>query len=276
MALTEKIQLLGTGLYKDIPDELTLKSMPTTSELDYIGSEDFDATMLDKILPASVEEKINFRNLLEIDYQWICRCLRILNYGPYHTVNTIFCDDCGQTSRGEYSVDLRTIKCKVLPVGFTNKLTVSKDEFIAFDGDITLHLPTIQEVLNSEKDKAFQSATGKTNRELARICYMVSEFGTRNNLTPLEVKARIEHDLEPADYMILRRAVSELTDYGLRAGGSCQCPKCHSNSAAFIALVSDRFFRPTLDDLRRWKHDRNPGKKKDVSRGKAGSLPVNS
>lgn len=31
--------------------------MPTISELDYVGSEDFEATMLDKILPSAVEEK---------------------------------------------------------------------------------------------------------------------------------------------------------------------------------------------------------------------------
>ena len=96
--MSEKIELLGKGLYTDIPDELTLTSIPTASELDYVGSEDFEATMLDKILPQAVEEKINFRNLLEIDFQWLCRCLRILNYGPYYTTNAILCSDCGSTS----------------------------------------------------------------------------------------------------------------------------------------------------------------------------------
>lgn len=81
--VSERIELLGKGLYKDIPDILTLKSIPTASELDYVGSEDFERTMIDKILPAAVEESINFNNLLEIDYFWVCRCLRILNYGPY-------------------------------------------------------------------------------------------------------------------------------------------------------------------------------------------------
>ena len=81
--LSEQIELLGKGLYSasksNIPDVLTIKSIPTVSELDYVGSEDFDKVMLDKILPAAVEEKINFRELLEIDYYWLCRCLRILN-----------------------------------------------------------------------------------------------------------------------------------------------------------------------------------------------------
>ena len=83
MAISEKIQLLGKGLYKDIPDELTLKSIPTGSELDYVGAEDFDEVMLTKILPSCIEEDINPKQLLEIDYQWVLRCLRIINYGPY-------------------------------------------------------------------------------------------------------------------------------------------------------------------------------------------------
>lgn len=276
MAISEKIELLGKGLYKDIPDVLTLKSMPTASELDYIGSEDFDVTMLDKILPESVEEKINFRDLLEIDYQWICRCLRILNYGPYHTTGTIFCDDCGVTSRGEYRVNLNTVACKPLPKGFTNRIVISHDQFISFNHDIELHLPTIQEMMNASNDKAFQNAVGRTNRELSRICYMVSAIGTQNALTPIEIRYRIQNELEPADYMILKKEVTNLTDYGLRAGGTVQCPNCHSNKAAFLALIDDRFFRPTLDDLRAWKADRMERKNDDSTGNKTAGVRRNN
>ena len=34
MAISEKIELLGKGLYNGIPDELTLTSIPTASELE--------------------------------------------------------------------------------------------------------------------------------------------------------------------------------------------------------------------------------------------------
>ena len=118
MAISEKIELLGKGLYKDIPDTLTLKAIPTASELDYVGGEDFQATMPDKIFPAAIEEQCNFRNLLEIDFHWVCRCLRILNYGPYFTTNAIYCPDCDQVSHGEYSVDLRNVDVKMLPQDF--------------------------------------------------------------------------------------------------------------------------------------------------------------
>ena len=267
MAISEKIALLGKGLYKDIPDVLTLKSIPTASELDYAGGEDFQATMLDIILPKAVEEKVDFRKLLEIDFQWICRCLRILNYGPFYTTNAIFCPDCDGVSRGEYRVDLRTIDVKTLPEGFTNSIVVSKDEFIDFDGDIVLHLPTIQEMIDANKDQLFVDASGDTNIGFARLCYMIKAIKGDAKVTPTDIKFTIQNNLSDADYKILKTRATELTDYGLRAGGKTVCPKCGSRRAAFVALVDDRFFRPTLGDLRAWKADRNVEK---LSRSVAG------
>ena len=85
-------------------------------------------------------------------------------------------------------------------------------------------------------------------------------------LSPIDIKVIIQNEFSAADYIILRDRVSELTDYGLRAGGSVKCPKC-GGDAAFIALIDDKFFRPTLGDLREWKLDRSKGKNKDASRG---------
>ena len=256
MAISEKITLLGKGLYKDIPDVLTLKSIPTASELDYVGGEDFIATMLDNILPKAVEEKIDFRQLLEIDFQWICRCLRILNYGPFYTTNTIYCTECGQIAHGEYQVDLRTVEVKTLPEDFTNTIVVSRDEFIDFDGDIILHLPTIQEMINASKDPLFKDANGDTNTTLSRLCYMITSISGNSKLTSVDTKFTIQNKLCDADYKILRAKANELTDFGLRAGGKTGCPKCGGKEAAYVALVDDRFLRPTLGDLRAWKADR--------------------
>lgn len=264
--ISEKIELLGKGLYSDIPDVLTLKNVPTASELDVVGSEDFDKTMLETILPASVEEKINFYDLLEVDYQWVCRCLRLLNFGPYYTTNAIFCSKCGKTSYGEYQVNLNTIACNPIPAGFINDIKITKDEFIDFNGDVTLKLPTIRTILAAYNDKAFQSANGQTNRELARICYMITSIKGKSNLTPIDVKLKIQQQLSAADYIILKNKVAEMTDFGLRAGGVAQCPSCGDNNAAFIALPDDRFFRPTMGNLRQWKLDRSAGTDEDVSR----------
>lgn len=257
MALSEKIELLGKGLYSNIPDELTIKPIPTISELDYVSGEDFDETMITKILPKAIEEDINFRELLEIDYQWICRCLRFLNFGPYHTTNAIFCSSCGERSYGEYVVDLRTIDCKVLPEGFTNEVTINKDEFIDYNKSITFSLPTIGKILAAGKDKAFKLPDGRQNRELSRICYMITSIDGQKGLTPMEIKFKIEDKLSAADYFMLKDKITELSDYGLRAGGSTICPKCGSTSGAFIALVDDRFFRPSARALQQWKHDKN-------------------
>lgn len=255
--ISEKIELLGKGLYATIPDVLTLKNIPTASELEYVSSEDFDKTMLESILPQSIEEDIDCYDLLEIDYQWICRCLRILNYGPYYTTNAIYCSGCGTTSYGEYRVNLNTINCIPLPEGFVNEMTVSRGEFLDFQEDVKLKLPTIRQILNAYQDKAFKRPDGKANRELARLCYMISAIGTRATLTPVEIKMLIQNNFSAADYKILASVAAEMTDYGLRAGGTAQCPKCKSNDAAFIALTDDKFFRPSLGDLRAWRDDRD-------------------
>lgn len=266
MAVSEKIELLGKGLYTDIPDVLTLTSIPTASELEYVGSEDFEKTMLESILPKSVEEKVDFKQLLEIDFQWVCRCLRILNYGPYFSVNAVYCTECKKMHQGDYKINFESIECKPLPPGFVNDIVIKKEEFLDFKGDVHIKLPTIQQMMNAEKDKVFQNSNGEVNVELARMCYMISSIGNNSNLTPVEIKMMIQRDFSPADYIILKTRVSEMSDYGLRSGGLAVCPKCHKPTAMFMALTMDKFFRPSVGDLREWKNSKSAGAGKDVSR----------
>ena len=267
-ALTEKIELLGKGLYKSIPDVLTLQAMPTATELDVVGADDFDTVMLDKILPQVVQEKINFRELLDVDYQWILRCMRIMNYGPYITTTSIYCRHCGRVSRGEYRVNLNTVGCVPIPSDFVNSVTISKSEFLDFDGDVTFSLMTVQDSLNSRNDKAFSLPDGSQNSELARICYMIKKIKNSQNLTPIEVKLKIQKEFCPADYSLLKARINELCNFGLRAGGTTTCPNCNSKDASFLAFVDDRFFRPTVGDLRQWRDDRNSGRDKNISTSK--------
>jgi len=267
MAITEKVELLGKGLYKDIPDVLTLKSLPTASELDYVSAEDFQQTMLTKILPQAVEEQIDFRKLLDIDYAWICRALRILNYGPYYTASSIFCPKCGIVST-ETRVDLRNIEVKMLPEGFVNDVVISKDEFIDFDEDVHLHLLRVGEVLDIQNNKTARElkikSTNEKNDELMVICQMIHSIGQSSGLTSMEVYQIIQSRFSPADYTILKEVARELTDYGLRVGGNCSCPKCGNMEAGFFALNDDKFFRPTLGDLREWKRSRNSGSTENI------------
>ena len=253
--MSEKIELLGKGLYADIPNELTIKAFPTVTELDYVGSEDFEKTMLETIFPQCIEEKINFSKLLEIDFQWICRCLRFLNYGPYFTTNAILCNNCG-TVRTECQVDLRAVECKPLPADFTNDIVIKRDEFLDYNEDIHLHMLTIQQSLDLRKDKMFKRANGEINLDMARICYCISSMGQQKDITPVTAKLEIEKKMSAADFKILRSVVTDLTDYGLRGGGRCQCPQCKSKEAAFLALADDRFFRPTVGDLKQGRNDR--------------------
>lgn len=260
--VAEKVELLGT--YPDIPKELTLTSLPTSSELDYVGAEDFREVMLDKILPQCIQEKINCRNLLELDFLWICRALRLLNYGPYHTTNMIICPECRRID-GSYQVDLRAVDCMPLPENFTNVIEIPGTDFLDFKDKITFKLLTIQEVINVTKDKMFVKPNGDINVEFARICYMITSIGQDKNLTPIQVKSRIDKDMSPADYIILKERIRELSNYGLRAGGFTRCPVCGNPKASFMALVDDRFFRPTLGNLHSWRDDRSARRAEDVS-----------
>ena len=256
--VSETIELLGKNIYTDIPGKLTLKSFPTTTELDYVGSEDFEKTMLEDIFPKCIEEQVNFSHLLEIDFQWICRGFRFLNYGPYYTTNMILCDNCG-TVRGEYQVDLRSVDCKTLPDDFTGDIVVKKDELIDYQKDVHFHLLTIQEAMDLRKDKLFFTKDGTSNTQYARLCYSISGFGNggKESINALSAKLEIEKNMSPADLKVLMSVSNDLTDYGLRGGGRCACPQCHSKGAAFIALADDRFFRPTVGDLREGRNDRN-------------------
>lgn len=269
MAISEKIELLGKDYYAaagiSIPKELTLSAIPTASELEFVTAENFDQTMIEKILPVAVEEKIDFNQLLEVDYNWLLRCLRILNYGPHYTTNVIYCKNCGRVV-GEYTVDFRQIECKPLPENFKNKFVISRDEFLEYTGDIEFRSLTIKESLMAYGDTVFQRPNGMINRELARMCYMIRTMGNHTNLSPIEAKLEIEKNMTSADFIILKNKINELADFGLRAGGRCQCPKCHDNDATFIALIDDRFFRPTMGDLRAWKNDKCKRRNENTAR----------
>lgn len=261
---SEKIELLGKGLYTSIPDVLTLQSIPTASELEFVSAEDFEKTMLDSILPQAVQETVDFRQLLEIDFYWVCRALRILNYGPYFTTTAVYCSDCGKTSLGEYTVDLRSVECKPIPEGFTNDILISKDQFLDFNEDIHMKLLTIQQSLNATDDPAFKVG-GKVNTNFAKLCYMITSIGTKKNLAPMDVRQILLDRMSSADYYILEDQMSTKSDFGLRAAGTTRCPNCGSTDAAFLALVNDKFFRPSMGDLRAWRDDRRARETKNIT-----------
>lgn len=264
VTMTEQIELLGKNIYTDIPSNLTLKAIPTSSELEYVSAENFDEVMLNKIFPIAIEEKIDFRKLLEVDFRWICRCLRMLNYGYYMTTNAIFCDKCPNPITGKYQVDFRSVACKPIPDDFTGEYIISRDDFIDFDKDIRLRLLTIGDNIKLQKDEYFKLPNGMIDLRLATICYSIVAINNEPIL-PIESKVRVLNELSPADYTILKDAISEKSDFGLRAGGSTVCPVCGSREAAFYAPVNDSFFRPSVADLRAWKLDRNKQREENNS-----------
>lgn len=253
--LSESVQLIGKGLYKTIPDEIKINAIPTASELEYVGSEDFDSTMIKSIFPQVVEDSgsMDFNELLEIDYDWICRCLRMKSYGPYFTTNRIYCPDCNDVHHGEYQVDLRMVGVNVLPDDFVNQIVIKSEEFIDVKDDFVLHLLTVREQMAMSKDKLFERKDGSRNVMLARICYMTKQIGQKKNLTPVDVRSYINKNFSAADYEILKDLVTKSDNYGLQFMGSVTCPKCGSKNAYFVAFQQDKFFRPSVGDIRAYQ-----------------------
>lgn len=253
--LSESVVLLGKGLYKTIPDEVNINALPTASELEYVGSEDFDSTMIKSILPQVVEggKDMDFNELLEIDYEWLCRCLRMKSYGPYFTTNRIYCPECNKVHEGNYKVDLRTVGINPLPENFVNNMTISHEEFIDFKDDIVMQILTVRDHMAMAKDSLFQRANGSRNVSLARLCYMIKQIGNKKNLTPIDVRTMITKNMSSADYEILKDVAAQHDNYGLQITGQVSCPVCGSKDAYFIALQQDKFFRPSVGDIREFK-----------------------
>lgn len=277
MGMTEQIELLGRNLYNgEIPGILTLKSLPTTTELELVGAEEFDTKMLDEILPQALEEKIDTHKLLEFDYDYILRSLRILNYGPYYTTPLIICPTCNQIINQPAQVNLRTVECKPIPETMTkNEIRISHTEFIDFPNDIYIHLLTMGEVLAAKQDPLFKKPQNdESNKggaayaisDLGRTCYMIHHIADAA-VTPLEAKSTIQSKMSPADYKLLLGKINEVTDFGLRSRGSCICPRCGSPKAAYPVFIDERFFRISVADIRKWRDDKNAERKDNNAGG---------
>lgn len=253
--LSETVVLMGKGLYSTIPDQVRIGALPTASELEYVGSEDFDRTMIRTILPEVVEDgkDMDFGELLEIDYEWLCRCIRMKSYGPFFTTNRVYCPNCNKSHKGKYVVDLRTVGINPVPDDFTNNVAVSSDEFIDVKDDFTVKLMSMKDHMAMEKDTLFQRKDGSRNVALSRICYMIKNISSKGNVTPVDVLAYIRKSMSPADYEILKSLASSYDNYGLQITGSTECPVCGSRDAYYIAFQQDKFFRPSLGDVQQFK-----------------------
>lgn len=236
MGLSEKVSLLST--YPDIPSVLTISAITTEHELELVSSEDYDRTMIDSIFPKVIKEDIEFYTLLEIDYQWLCRCIRMLSYGNEVTARSIICDDCEAVCQGEYKVDFRYVDCKPLPVGFNNQCKVQTWETFDESIFVRFHLLTIREYL----DVLDTLYLYDNNAVLSRVCHMIDKVNDIQLDNPVKAKEYILNTMSAAEYQMICNQMLQRADYGLRSYGSIKCPKCKSNNARFLMLPNDIYF----------------------------------
>lgn len=253
--LSEKVVLIAQDAYSTIPNELNVNAVPTATELEYVGAEDFDKAMVHDVLPKVVDDSqgMDFSELYDFDYDWLCRCLRLKSYGPYFTTNRIFCPDCNDVHRGEYQVDLRSVPITPMPKWFVNDLTVDADEFIDCKDRISFKLLTVKDKMHIDQDAMFDRSDGTKNLSLARLCYQIKSIGNQKDMTPLDVRQYITKKMSAADYEILKDCVAKLTNFGMHVMGYTACPVCGSKNAYYIALQQDKFFRPSVGDIKQYK-----------------------
>lgn len=253
--LSEKVVLIAQDAYSTIPNELNVNAVPTATELEYVGAEDFDKAMVNDVLPKVVDdsEGMDFSELYDFDYDWLCRCLRLKSYGPYFTTNRIFCPDCNDVHCGEYQVDLRSVPITPMPKGFVNDLTIDADEFIECKDRISFKLLTVKDKMHIDQDTMFDRSDGTKNLSLARLCYQIKSIGNQKDMTPLDVRQYITKKMSAADYEILKDCVAKLTNFGMHVMGYATCPVCGSKNAYYIALQQDKFFRPSVGDIKQYK-----------------------
>lgn len=224
MLISEKLRLLGS--YQDIPQTLTISAMTTELELMLVSSEDYYQSMIDDIFPNIISEKFNYLNLLEVDFQWICRCLRILSYGPETTITAITCPDCGQVSYGEYKINFNSVGCSEIP----NRLRSGRDVIYIGDNEFWYHLLTMKEVISL-------SDQPDVHKLVSMIC------GYSHYIDDdIETKLYWVNKLSCAEYVILSSKLKEVSNLGLCDRGNVQCPKCFSKNSVFILPKDDKFF----------------------------------
>lgn len=276
--LSESVVLLGQNMYKTIPNTININAVPTASELEYVGAEDFDRTMVMSIFPKVVDNSdgMDFTELLEIDYDWICRCLRIKSYGPYITTNRIYCNDCNEAHKGDYQVDLRNVGITPLPDNASKVIRIDSDEFLECKDDFELNLLTMNDKLVQQQDSMFDRKDGTRDGALANICYMVKRIGSEEGITPIDVRNYIMNKLSAVDYEILKTIVSEKTNFGLHVMGNVECPVCHGKDAYFIALRQDKFFRPSMGDIKQYKQAVRSGEWEGFSGNPSGYVRVDN
>lgn len=238
-----------------MPEILTVSAYTTELEQLRLSSENFHQVMIKHILPEIVYPKIPIEELYEVDYYMILRRARLATWGPVFTAASYFCPTCknedgsrGKLHRTKMQVRLDTVGVKMPDKGvdIPTEITISRDELIFTDADVTFSLNKCKDLLLMEKTKVPDEKKSLLGMAAALRSVTGEEF--------VDIHEAIDWlgALPAADFKLLQEAYANAFAYGLSSRGEVKCPVC-GGTGWFFAPVNDYYFRPTREDLKEWK-----------------------
>lgn len=238
-----------------IPEVITVSAYTTRLEQLRLSSENFHQVMIEHILPEIITPKIPVKELYEVDYYMILRRARLATWGPIFTAASYYCPHCknadgsqGMLWREKTQVDLSTIGVMMPDKGedIPTSVTVSRDELLFTDADVTFSLNKCKDLLLIEKTKV--------QDHLRPLLGIAASLRTVTNEDFIDITEAVDWlaSIPAADFKILQTAYQEAFAYGLSSRGELACKHC-GQPAWFFAPINDYFFRPTREDLKEWK-----------------------
>ena len=238
-----------------IPETITVSAYTTELEQLRLSSESFHKVMIEHILPEIISPKIPIKELYEVDYYLILRRARLVTWGPFFSVASVYCPHCKSPDGTQGMLHKTTLQARldsvevILPdegkeIPLT--CTVPREELLFTEADVTFSANKCKDVLLVERTKISDSKRPLLGMAASLRSVTGEQF--------IDISEAVEWlaTLPAPDFQLLHEAYQKQFNYGLTSKGEVKCPVC-GQTAVFFAPVNDYYFRPRTEDLKAWK-----------------------
>lgn len=244
--IQEKFKLPSKGkLYKDVPEELTLRSMTTEEELRRLSQRGRQYQKLCDILDACIIETmpISTYDMCLGDYQALIYGLRTVTYGS-NCFNPTICPKCGKVNKHE--VDLFKLKLIEFEDFKPEDLEVVLPRT---QKKVTLKIQTPRMLDEIEKEvEDFKSKNPESDLDM-NFLYTLKhsiEYVDGVHYDPIKMESFLRK-LPMADTNVLIQKTVKINDkVGIDTSITEKCDSCGSLYDATFRINSE-FFGPTID-----------------------------
>lgn len=239
---TFKLPTLGY-LYKNIPGEITVRSLTTQDEKKLYGS--MSSKTVSQVIQGAITEpsNIDLGEILPMDEVFILLMIRIASYGPEYTIRGK-CPTCGK--KHDYHVNLNELDVTYLNEDFKEpiKLTLPRSQA---EVEIKLLRKKDNDAIENRVKRMSKKSNQVDPEELAytlRLARMIVSINGNSELEENQILTFI-NKLQSYDSLYIRDAVDELVDCGVDSVFNVECPSCGEEFDLAFTINSE-FFRPRL------------------------------